>query len=117
MHYWWNAFALDPRRPTITAKNGARIEPSNDFTEVNFLRIIIISFQKNLTNNFNISNRLIFWISIDCTIATLEIPALIPITSGMMVIMVNCCGLMIVTSMATIFDMSRAVENTVAVIA
>ncbi len=35
MHYWWNAFALDNTRPTITAKNGARIVPSNDFTKVN----------------------------------------------------------------------------------
>ena len=36
MHYGWNAFARDDTRPTITAKNGgARIMPSNDFTEVN----------------------------------------------------------------------------------
>ena len=35
MHYRWNAFAWDESRPTITAKsNNARIEPSNDFTEV-----------------------------------------------------------------------------------
>ena len=38
MQYWWNAFALDSRRPTITARNSsAKIEPSDDFTEVNVL--------------------------------------------------------------------------------
>ncbi len=36
MHYEWNAFAQDPRRPTISAKNGANIDPSHDFTEVPF---------------------------------------------------------------------------------
>jgi len=34
MHYSWNAFALDTSKPTISAKNGAKIKPSDDFTEV-----------------------------------------------------------------------------------
>ena len=34
MHYSWNEFALDKSKPTITAKNGQKIEPSKDFTEV-----------------------------------------------------------------------------------
>ncbi len=34
MHYKWNTFALDRSKPTITAKNGQKIEPSKDLTEV-----------------------------------------------------------------------------------
>lgn len=34
MHYAWNAFARDPRRATISAKNGGSIDPSDDLTEV-----------------------------------------------------------------------------------
>lgn len=37
MHYRWNAYAVDGTRPTLSDKNGGpRIEPSKDFTEVNY---------------------------------------------------------------------------------
>ncbi len=51
MHYWWNAFALDDTKPTITSKNGDKIMPSDDFTEV-----IILNPQMPIqdSNNYNI---------------------------------------------------------------
>ena len=45
MHYGSNAFAVDKSKPTITAKNGQKIEPSQDFTEVIF-HIILINIQR-----------------------------------------------------------------------
>ncbi len=35
MHYEWNAFAIDTTKPTITAKDGSKIEKSEDFSRVN----------------------------------------------------------------------------------
>lgn len=63
MHYGSNAFAVDKSKPTITAKNGQKIEPSQDFTEVIF-HIILINNHRIL-NKFDFCSfiyRLIFWI-------------------------------------------------------
>lgn len=34
MHVGWNDFAIDPTKPTITAKDGSNIEPSEDLSRV-----------------------------------------------------------------------------------
>lgn len=63
MHYASNAMALDPTKPTITAKNGDRITPSDDFTEVAILNPPMPHYKIPITSKYHYAkNRLIFWI-------------------------------------------------------
>ena len=62
MHYLWNTFAKDPEKPTITDKSGNKVEPSDDFTLVQYLYYIKCERKKNHSNIIDNSNRLIFWI-------------------------------------------------------
>lgn len=43
MHYEWNAFSIDETKPTITAKDGSKIERPEDFSRVNikFVNLVI----------------------------------------------------------------------------
>ena len=64
MHYGWNYFAKDGTKPTITAKDGTKVEPSKDFTLVLFTFFVIRIYKKC---NFKLKcfghlNRPIFWI-------------------------------------------------------